>query len=349
MANERAGSRTIWVGTRNLTAVLAIGLLASACTNGGLDFSSESALGIEGIAPAADVGAKPKREERTKVARSRPKSTATDDEIAQLLAAKNSRRDREARRRGDLAPPAAIALTSTAETKERPNVLDLFRQDGEEPRTTGSIERPRATARRDRDREVRVASRGDDEVGNLIRSQTRETRGERKAKRKGSMTVIKPRKSGSETLAGVRDRDTLFGFKRKDREEGVQVASAAGLARGSRSFLKQHNGVNTSCFKPSLVSALKKVERHFGKRVVVTSGYRSKTHNARVGGVKNSKHLTCEAADFQVEGVSRSKIAAFLRSLPNRGGVGTYCHTKSVHYDVGARRDWSWGCRKRRA
>jgi len=27
--------------------------------------------------------------------------------------------------------------------------------------------------------------------------------------------------------------------------------------------------------------------------------------------------------------------------------VGTYCHTESVHVDVGPERDWNWRCRRR--
>jgi uncharacterized protein YcbK (DUF882 family) len=33
--------------------------------------------------------------------------------------------------------------------------------------------------------------------------------------------------------------------------------------------------------------------------------------------------------------------------MPGRGGVGTYCHTNSVHVDVGPERDWNWRCRRR--
>ena len=150
-------------------------------------------------------------------------------------------------------------------------------------------------------------------------------------------------------LPGVRSRSSIFGIGRGDNEDGAfRVASAGGLARGaSGSFVKQTPAVSTECFKPELVAALRRVERKFGQKVVVTSGYRSPKRNRRAGGAKGSKHMTCEAADIQVPGVSKGKLAAYLRSMPNRGGVGTYCHTKSVHYDVGSKRDWSWGCRRR--
>ncbi len=60
-------------------------------------------------------------------------------------------------------------------------------------------------------------------------------------------------------------------------------------------------------------------------------------------------HKSCEAADIQIDGVSKWDIAQYIRSLPNRGGVGTYCHTDSVHLDTGNARDWNWGCGRKSA
>ena len=159
--------------------------------------------------------------------------------------------------------------------------------------------------------------------------------------------IIKPSETAP-ALPGVRPKSSIFGIKRGKNEDGaIRVASAAGLGRSMGSIVRQTPSVSIECFKPGLVDALRRVERKFGQKVVVTSGYRSPKRNRRAGGAKGSKHMTCEAADIQVPGVSKAKLAAFLRSMPNRGGVGTYCHTKSVHYDIGSKRDWSWGCRRR--
>ncbi|MEX0347164.1 MAG: D-Ala-D-Ala carboxypeptidase family metallohydrolase [Rhizobiaceae bacterium] len=162
-------------------------------------------------------------------------------------------------------------------------------------------------------------------------------------------------------LPGVRDEDQLFEISRKsglddnsdidinENEGAYRVASAAGLARlAPNGLLTQREGVDVACLKPALVRVLKKVERHYGKRVVVTSGYRSPTYNRRARGARNSLHMYCAAADVQVEGVTKWELAKYLRSMPGRGGVGTYCHTKSVHVDVGPERDWNWRCRRRK-
>lgn len=129
----------------------------------------------------------------------------------------------------------------------------------------------------------------------------------------------------------------------------IQLASAAGLARLAPNGLHlQTEKVEVACFKPQLVRTLKSIERHYGRPVMVTSGYRSPKHNRRIGGASGSRHTSCEAADIQVEGVSKWQLAKFLRSMPGRGGVGTYCHTESVHIDIGNTRDWNWRCRRRK-
>ncbi len=127
----------------------------------------------------------------------------------------------------------------------------------------------------------------------------------------------------------------------------VTLASLPSMTRQSATdLLIQRADVDTSCFKPELVSMLHDAEKHFGKRIVVTSGYRDPVHNARVGGAKHSQHLHCNAADIQMVGVSKWDLARYFRSRPDMGGVGTYCSTNSIHVDIGPRRDWNWKCRR---
>lgn len=135
----------------------------------------------------------------------------------------------------------------------------------------------------------------------------------------------------------------------EDEAPSYQVASAAGLARlAPNGLLKQTEEVDVACLKPSLVRVLKAVESHYGRKVVVTSGYRGAERNRRARGARNSLHMYCAAADVQVEGVGKWELAQYLRTMPGRGGVGTYCHTNSVHIDVGPERDWNWRCRRRK-
>ncbi len=166
--------------------------------------------------------------------------------------------------------------------------------------------------------------------------------------------------STGDALPGVR-QTALFEIKRKsgidddsdvdlNEDEGglYQVASAAGMARlAPNGLLMQNEGVDVACLKPSLVRVLKTIEAHYKRKIVVTSGYRDIDRNTRARGAKNSLHMYCAAADIQIAGVSKWDLATYVRSLPGRGGVGTYCHTESVHVDVGPERDWNWRCRRR--
>ncbi len=130
-----------------------------------------------------------------------------------------------------------------------------------------------------------------------------------------------------------------------DTPEFKEVASLAGLARLAPNGLwLQTEKVKTGCFKPELLQVLKTVENHYGKPIIVTSGLRA----IKPGRSKQSLHTRCEAADIQISGVTKWELAEYLRSMPGRGGVGTYCHTESVHIDVGAERDWNWRCRRKK-
>ncbi|MEQ1952469.1 YcbK family protein [Mesorhizobium yinganensis] len=164
-------------------------------------------------------------------------------------------------------------------------------------------------------------------------------------------------------LPGVRRTTALFEIKRKsgidddsdvdlheeDEEGPVRLASAAGMARlAPNGLLKQTESVDVACLKPSLVRVLKTIEQRYGKKLIVTSGYRSRLRNIRARGAKNSLHMYCAAADIQVPGVGKWELANFARAMPGRGGVGTYCHTNSVHVDVGPERDWNWRCGRRK-
>jgi uncharacterized protein YcbK (DUF882 family) len=134
-----------------------------------------------------------------------------------------------------------------------------------------------------------------------------------------------------------------------DDSAAVEVASLSGLARLAPNGLwLQTEKVETGCFQPDLLRVLKVVETHYGRQVMVTSGLRDLKHNASAGGSRHSLHTTCQAADIQVPGVSKWDLAEYLRTIPGRGGVGTYCHTESVHIDTGESRDWNWRCRRRR-
>lgn len=75
------------------------------------------------------------------------------------------------------------------------------------------------------------------------------------------------------------------------------------------------------------------VRAHFGVPITVSSGRRCAKHNAKVGGVSNSRHLKGKAMDFCVSGKTSAEVLAYVQKL---SGI-RYAYAidgKYVHMDV---------------
>lgn len=79
-------------------------------------------------------------------------------------------------------------------------------------------------------------------------------------------------------------------------------------------------------------STLDPYRRWYGRPITVTSGWRSKRINRKVGGAKNSQHMRGEATDFVIRGATSEEIAAtVLRSGVPFDQLVWYAHKPHVH------------------
>lgn len=65
-----------------------------------------------------------------------------------------------------------------------------------------------------------------------------------------------------------------------------------------------------------LIKVADRTRKHFGKPATVSSGVRCTTHNANVGGVSNSRHLSGKAMDFSIQGVGGNTLLAYVQKQP---------------------------------
>lgn len=79
-----------------------------------------------------------------------------------------------------------------------------------------------------------------------------------------------------------------------------------------------------------LVVLLQKIRDHFGKAVVINSGYRTAAYDKKVGGSGSGYHTKGQAADIVVSGVTPLTVGLYAAELlGDKGGIeigNSYCH-----------------------
>ena len=93
------------------------------------------------------------------------------------------------------------------------------------------------------------------------------------------------------------------------------------------------DGSRVVIINPILPEYLQKARDHFGKPLIITSGYRTTAHNIKVGGVSNSQHVFGNAADVYIPGVSVWDLYNYFCKIAGDScGIGIY--DTFVHFDV---------------
>ncbi len=93
-----------------------------------------------------------------------------------------------------------------------------------------------------------------------------------------------------------------------------------------------------------LAKNLEVLRKHLGQPIRVTSGFRSREHNRKIGGAVNSFHVLGMASDIQVAKIKPEDVAKAIELLiaegkMKEGGLGIY--RTWVHYDIrGTKARW---------
>jgi uncharacterized protein YcbK (DUF882 family) len=85
-----------------------------------------------------------------------------------------------------------------------------------------------------------------------------------------------------------------------------------------------------------LAKNLEVLRKHLGQPIRITSGFRSREHNKKIGGATNSYHILGMAADIQVAKMKPEDVAKAIELLikegkMKEGGIGIY--KTWLHYD----------------
>ena len=80
---------------------------------------------------------------------------------------------------------------------------------------------------------------------------------------------------------------------------------------------------------------LNPIRKKFGP-IIITSGYRSPEHNAKIGGVNTSQHITGQAVDFIAKNVPTREVFEWLREFYT-GQCIYYSQRKHCHISLPTR------------
>lgn len=124
----------------------------------------------------------------------------------------------------------------------------------------------------------------------------------------------------------------------------VNARDSQGVTWGDIQYFEKHEfkcpcGCNTNNINLKLVKILDDIRRDIGCALIISSGTRCSKHNAEVGGVPNSRHISGKAADVIASKGSKDRLLKMCQQYVNSGKARyTYTNNKNmgnaVHIDI---------------
>lgn len=119
---------------------------------------------------------------------------------------------------------------------------------------------------------------------------------------------------GTETEKALKHA-VCYGIAKK--QESIQSGDFwDGIKYFKKSEFRCKCGCGADSMNETLIRVADRTRAHFGVPVTVSSGRRCAKHNARVGGVSDSRHLSGKAMDFCVKGKSSATVLAYVQKQP---------------------------------
>lgn len=91
------------------------------------------------------------------------------------------------------------------------------------------------------------------------------------------------------------------------------------------------DGSNLVKVDKNLLNKLQSLRDRIKRPIIITSGYRTESHNRKVGGSKNSQHLYGKAVDIKVSGMSPQTLLKHAEAV---GFTGIGLYKWGIHVDV---------------
>ncbi len=141
------------------------------------------------------------------------------------------------------------------------------------------------------------------------------------------------RKIGA-TADGVAGNETIT--KKAEYDKKKEDYSWDNIKHFKKSEFTCKCGCGLNNMNLKVVQIADQIRDHFGKPCIVNSGCRCTSHNKKVGGVANSRHLSGKAIDLYVQGISGNTLLSYAKQLVNQGKLRyTYLISgNAVHIDI---------------
>jgi zinc D-Ala-D-Ala carboxypeptidase len=131
----------------------------------------------------------------------------------------------------------------------------------------------------------------------------------------------------------------------------MQLSTNLSLAEVTRSETAKRKGISNmptaehiENFKKLAINIFQPIREHFGKPIIISSGYRSAELNKAIGGSLSSQHCSGEAIDIDMDGtdITNAQIFYYIKDNLNFDQIiwefGTNTNPDWVHVSFAANR-----------